>query len=313
MAISADEVNKVAGLAGLQNFTGNYSAIGGGEINDTFLLKCSDKNYILRIAKTIEQTSLIDEAQALKRLHISQAPELVFFDQNQRINDRLWIVESFMNGAAQARLSVPQYFELGKILAKVHEIKDPDRQPLDLWHHFLTNCRNFGDESKILNHPDQAINNLVTRCRNYLAANQPLFTGLQMSLIHGDATPSNILVDGENINLIDWELSRFSDPMYEFSTIYYEDMEFNQGKWRLKITDSEKQSLFSGYSAAGGQIDQKRVDFWMNFDKLGAAVFLYWRLNESKQPASDEQMSQYKLDLANLIDSLEKNLPRMES
>ncbi len=42
---------------------------------------------------------------------------------------------------------------------------------------------------------------------------------LELSLIHGDATPSNVLVDGQKINLIDWEFARFSDPMRDFSTI----------------------------------------------------------------------------------------------
>ena len=46
----------------------------------------------------------------------------------------------------------------------------------------------------------------------------------------------------------------------------------------------------------------------MNFDKLGAAVFLYWRINQSGYPATTEQIDQYRVDLNNLLKSLENNI-----
>lgn len=92
--------------------------------------------------------------------------------------------------------------------------------------------------------------------------------------------------------------------MADFSTIYYEDMEYNKGRWRIKIEPEEKTALFAGYEAGGGQIDEQRIRFWIRFDKLGAAIFLYWRINKSKRQTNQLQMDQYKLDYDNLLKSL---------
>jgi len=92
--------------------------------------------------------------------------------------------------------------------------------------------------------------------------------------------------------------------MCDFSTIYYEDIEYNKGKWRIKITQDEKKALFSGYITAGGEINEERIKFWIKFDKLGVAVFLYWRIHQSSRTTSDAEVKQYKLDYNNLIASL---------
>lgn len=308
MDITAEDIQKIVNLSGLENYAGIFRALGSGEVNDSFLLTCHDQKYVVRIAKDVDQATLIKEAFALKLLNLEQAPRLVFFDQNSRIKSRLWVVETYVAGSLTHRLSRSQFDELGKVLAAVHSVKDPEGQQLNLWEHFLIACRSFGGETKLLNHEDARLRHLIHSGQKYMSAMQYLVDGLQLSLIHGDGTPSNILVDGETVNLIDWEFARFSDPMREFSTIYYDDMEYNQGKWRIKIADDEKQALFAGYQLAGGELDEKRIDFWMKFDKLGAAVFLYWRLHQSGRMTSDEQRQQYQLDLENLLVSLERNL-----
>jgi len=70
------------------------------------------------------------------------------------------------------------------------------------------------------------------------------------------------------------------------------------------IHPDEKAALFNGYESGGGKIDEKRIKFWINFDKLGAAVFLYWRLNESTRDATPAQIGQYRVDFDNLVASL---------
>ncbi len=177
-----------------------------------------------------------------------------------------------------------------------------------LWETVLSCAHSFGDEEFLLNHPHPKLKALVHKMRSYCNDWQPKFEGVPSVLVHGDATPSNMLVQGNDVALIDWELTDYRDAMSEFSTIYYEDMEYNQGKWRIKITPEEKASLFAGYTAAGCFIDEDRVTYWMNHDKLGAALFLYWRIHDSGQEVESAQVQQYQFDLDNLIASLEKNL-----
>lgn len=305
--ITLDDITHAANVSGLVGFKGIYEPLGGGEVNDTFLLSCGNGKTILRIAKYPDQDSLRQEARALRLLDSVQIPKLIFFDENKRINGRQWIMEGYVPGTTMTRLSVDQFKSLGSLLADVHRTKS-GIIGVDIWSNFLDVCKMFGNEEYLLNHPDPTLNELIKRATEYFRIWQARLDEIPESLIHGDATPSNILVMDNDVSLIDWEFSKYSDPLAEFSTVFYEDMEYNQGKWRVRITEAEKSALYSGYTSAGGIIDVERIKLWMNFDKLGAAVFLNWRINQSNREANEEQNTQYKFDLNNLVASLKRNL-----
>lgn len=305
--ITLDDISEAVRIGGLKDFKGNFEPLGGGEINDTFLISYSEKKAILRIAKHADQNSLRQEANALKLLNSIQIPELIYFDGNSRIKGRQWILESYISGSSVNRLSVNQFNNLGILLANIHSIKS-GKVGINIWSCFLGECKIFGDENFLLNHPDSTLNELIASARKHFERWQTQLGEVPESLIHGDATPSNILVQNDTVSLIDWEFSKFMDPMAEFSTIFYEDMEYNQGRWRVQVTKEEKAALYNGYQSAGGIIDENRVKFWMNFDKLGAAIFLYWRINQSVREASAVQRAQYRVDYDNLINSLQQHL-----
>lgn len=305
--ITLDDISEAVRIGGIKNFEGIFKPLGGGEINDTFLISYGENKAILRIAKHSDQNSLHQEANALKLIHSNQIPELIYFYESNLIKGRQWILESYISGISVNRLSVNQFRDLGILLANIHSIKS-GKVGVNIWSCLLDECKMFGDENFILNHPDSKLNEIISLAKKIFDQWQSQFGEVPESLIHGDATPSNILTQNDNVSLIDWEFSKFKDPMAEFSTIFYEDMEYNQGKWRVHITKEEKAALFNGYKLAGGIIDEDRVKFWMNFDKLGAAIFLYWRINQSGREASAEQKAQYQVDYDNLINSLQQNL-----
>jgi len=301
-------IGQAVTLSGESGYQNSYKPLGGGELNDTYVLDfAEDKKMLLRIARYADQKTLANEANALKLLDGKLVPRLVFFNEDSRVENRLWILESYLPGKTAERLNLAQFHSLGGLLATVHQVKS-ESTGLHLWQRFTEACRTFGDENKLLNHPDNRIQKLILDAKAYFESSQPIFDTVTPSLIHGDATLSNVLIDDTDVALIDWELSCFSDPMAEFSTIYYDDMEYNKGKWRVHITSDEREALFKGYEEAGGAIDHERLKLWMIFDKLGAMVFLYWRIHESGRSVTSEQLSQYQLDLENLLNSLEKSL-----
>lgn len=305
----AEMIEQAVKESGLDNYTKRYEQLGGGELNNTFLLELSDKKAILRIAKHDDQNSLFREANALRLLNLpNQVPRLLYFEQDSKIDGRSWILESYIKGQSIERLNLQQFNAFGNLLAKVHQANRKSKE-LQLWPKFLQACQTFGNENDLLNHPDNRLRNLVNYAHdNLFPSFEPRLANIELTLIHGDATPSNVLAGEASIGLIDWELSSMSDPMAEFSTIYYEDIDYNKSKWRLKITPEEKRELFKGYQSVGGKIDEERVKFWINFDKLGAAVFLYWRIHESNRDASAKQLEQYRADYSNIVSSLEKQL-----
>lgn len=306
--IGNKEIELAVKMSGLTGYTGNYTELGGGEINDTFKLELEDGFVVLRVAKYEDENSLYREARALTEIHYTGIPKLVFFDTTKTLLGRQWIMEEYIAGQSVKRLNQTQFKNLGKLLAVVHTTSKPRDEKRNLWETLLSNAHSFGNEEFFLNHPHSKLRTVLHKFKEYCDSAQLMFENVPSVLVHGDATPSNILVQGDEVALIDWELTDYRDALSEFSTIYYDDMEFNQGKWRIKITPEEKQALFTGYKAGGGVVDEKRIAFWMNHDKAGAALFLYWRINESGRPANAEQLLQYQLDLDNLIASLEKNL-----
>ena len=292
----------------LEGYKGTFHELGGGEVNDTFVLDCGPEPVVLRTSHHINSRGLKKESEALALMNFDRVPKLIFFDVEKRINDRLWILESFIPGKMVERLNTTQYRSLGELLAKVHSIKEEKVTPINLWEHFLEVSEHFGTEQSLLHHPYKKLNQLINKAHDYCARKQPLFARTKKSLTHGDATPSNVLVNNHETALIDWEFSRFQDPMLDFSTIYYDDMSYNLGKWRVHITAAEKEALYSGYEKAGGELDTARIDVWMNIDKLGAAVYLYWKVYESLHVVEAEKLNQYLFDFDDLLLSLEKNL-----
>jgi len=301
--IQLTDIQSVLELANITGFSGDYTALGGGEVNNTYKLNFPNKHLILRVAKDAGQSTLQNEARALKLLDSPYIPKLIYFSENHLIHDRMFILESYLPGTIQARLTNDPFYNLGELLAMVHQVTS-DEPGINLKEQFLYACKAFGDEAYLYNHPDKALQQLIRSAFGEFEKLKPIYAAVAPTLIHSDATPSNILVDGNNIGLIDWEFSKYNDPMCDFSTIYYEDMEFNRGKWRAQIREEEKQALFDGYRSAGGKIDEDRIKFWIRFDKLGAAVFLYWRLNQSTRSTQENETVQYKIDYDNLVASL---------
>ena len=306
--ITAQDIQHAVKVSGIEGFTGIYTELGGGEVNDTFLLDCGVGKVILRITRYMDVYNLNKEAYSLGMLDIDHIPKVIYFDEADKIRGHGWILETYVKGKTPSVLTTAQYKNLGSLLAQIHEVKHTEQKVFDLWADFLYAGKRFGDEERLMNHPDPRMRQLIQKAKVYITEQMKRFGHVQECLVHGDATLSNILVNGDEVGLIDWEFSRFRDPMSDFSTAFYEDMEFNKGKWRVHIKPEQKDALYYGYEQAGGVIDHDRIEMWMNHDKLGAAVYLWWLLNESGRDYPEDRLAQYRLDLNNLQNSLEKNL-----
>jgi len=304
--IQPQDIEKLLNVAGITGFTGQYTPLGGGEGNDTFVLDREPTKLVLRVARHSELNRLANEAQALRLLDLDEVPRLIYFDKEQLVNGREWILEGYLDGTPAEELDTRQFGSLGELLAHVHHIQQGDVLRLDFWQEFLDTKKPFGDENVFLNHPDSTIRELLRRGKNYFQAQR--FQAVAPSLIHSDLSYENMLVTDGKISLIDWEYSRFTDPMADFSTMFYEDMEQNKGRWRIHITEQSKAALFAGYTRAGGVLDEQRIKVWQNFDKLGGMVYFYWKLSHSGHAITSEQSALYTEELDKVLESLGQNL-----
>ncbi len=306
--VTEDDIRRAVDISGLKNYTGKYRELGGGEVNDTFVLDCGEEKVVLRISRYESSWMLVLESKSLQLLNIDGVPKLIFYDGQKLIKNRQWILESYVAGSPVNRLSVRQFYNLGALLSQVHKIVEPDASVINFWHDFLNVNKSFGDEAALLDHPDILMRKLLNNARDYLNVQTKLFEPIHNALTHGDLSQNNFLVNGDQVSIIDWEFSLFRDPMVDFSSIYYTDMEKNKGIWTVKITPEEKNALFTGYQSGGGTIDEKRIDVWILVDKLGSATYLYWKMHKSNHPIEPERLEQYKLDYDNLTESLSRSL-----
>jgi aminoglycoside phosphotransferase (APT) family kinase protein len=306
--VDITDIHIAVKAAGIIGFSGRYRELGGGEDNDTFVLHCETEDLILRISRYPEVKILHQEADALSALHLSGVPRLIYYDAENEIKGRSWILESYMQGREVESLSINQYRNLGSLLAEVHKVKIGKAEEPNYWQSFVKHHTLFGTERDFINHPDARLRRITSSAKAYLDDESKKQQRIEKSLVHNDLSTNNILVNGDSVYVIDWEYAKYRDPMSDFATIYYDDIEYNKGKWRVKIDSQRKAALFDGYLSMGGSIDEERIRAWMIVDKLGSSIYLYWRLYLSGRVDPAEQISQYKLDLGNLIGSLEKSL-----
>ncbi len=308
MSITVSDINEAVLRSGLQGYTGTYQELGGGEVNDSVVLNLESGPVVLRLCRYDEFDHLHREATALGLLDSPSVPRVVYFDAADKINGKAWILESYVTGTKPGHLTIPQFASLGRLLARIHSVKAKYAEQADFWQDFVYSSKHFGTEQELIGHPDERLRGLIKKAKPVFDAASHAAGTITPTLAHLDPTPGNILVDGDEVKLIDWEFSRFKDPMADFAAGYYDDMELNQGKWRARLAPPERQALFDGYESAGGTIDHARLTTWVTLDKLKAATFLYWRLRQAKRTDTPAQTAQYEQDFAALLGSLESRL-----
>ena len=100
------------------------------------------------------------------------------------------------------------------------------------------------------------------------------------SLIHADLYPDNILVDGENVSIIDFDDSGFGWHLYDLAVaLYYEQDE--------GYVDTNRDALISGYRSERSLDD--RVDEWLPmFQLVRTLILIGWTHERPEQKQKDE-------------------------
>lgn len=283
--------------------------LGSGVHNDGYYAKVGTHEYCIRIGRYAGKRGLIREADALKRLPQGIAPELIYFSQDTAPIDRLWSVATYIDGVQPKRLTIPQLQSLGSKLAQVHAIPAPENDVVDagevtgnknhLWKYLLWSCRSFYDPSEPM--PDARLAKLIPKIKQLFdGQQQTLDIPIIKYLLHKDIGVGNIIARGDEVFLIDWEDREFGDPMSDFPTGFW-DIE---AAGRITLQPEERKALYGGYSAAGGVIDESRIQMWMTFDKVVVALFFANRIYKPKEDAKPQQLSDYRRQLGIIIDSL---------
>jgi aminoglycoside phosphotransferase (APT) family kinase protein len=91
---------------------------------------------------------------------------------------------------------------------------------------------------------------------------------VQPKLVHGDFRNGNLMIGPDGVRaVLDWELAHVGDPLEDLAWICV-------NAWRFGAIDKpvggfgQREDLYAGYEAAGGQIERDRIQFWEVFGTL---------------------------------------------
>jgi aminoglycoside phosphotransferase (APT) family kinase protein len=129
------------------------------------------------------------------------------------------------------------------------------------------------------------------------------------ALVHGDFRNGNLIIGADGVRaVLDWELAHRGDPMLDLGYVCVTS-------WRFGEIDKpvggfgEREALYAGYAAAGGQVDRARAAFWE------LACTLRWGMNcltmgrqftdgldpSVERGAIGRRMSETEIDLLRLL------------
>lgn len=208
-----------------------------GKRNTNYRIHTSIRDYVLRIYPPGDN-SWRKEA-GLRRLLEGKVPlqRLYHMDQNEMIGNRMFAVFEYVNGqtlleAMRSGIHVPEEMlrQLGSLLASIHDISFSrvgffnerlevveELPALETWYdYFLTPLvgKRLGDANVSL------IKRLVIKNKSMLRDMDD-----QVSLVHGDCRPTNLLVFNGRINcVLDWEFAMAGHSIADVGQLFrYED------------------------------------------------------------------------------------------
>ncbi|MBU2644988.1 phosphotransferase family protein [bacterium] len=128
-------------------------------------------------------------------------------------------------------------------------------------------------------------------------------------LVHSDFRNGNIIVGPDGIRgILDWEMAHLGDPMEDLGWICV-------NSWRFGNIDKpvggfgDREDLFAGYKAAGGQVAAEKVHYWEVFGtlkwglicRLQSLTHLTGIVRSVELAAIGRRVSETELDLLQLL------------
>jgi thiamine kinase-like enzyme len=179
-----------------------------GRTNVNYRVRCAGEKYFARVAADLPHHSIVRAHEircAECAAALGVAPAVVFAGDGV-------LITRFIEGATlrQGDAAAPAMVErIVRLLALVHEGRlppgMPDVNPVGFSRAYLARLRPgiLGEEDR------HRIESILTAAPK----------GRQISLIHTDLIPENIIDDGERLWLVDWEYAGLGDPATDLANL----------------------------------------------------------------------------------------------
>lgn len=253
--------------------------LSGGQCNLTVLVRRGDKPLVVRFLSNDVIANPIDRQreyhhQALAAEHQIASQPLAYYSINQLLSKNIiWrelsdyfnavIVAKYCVGTPLADLkkekpSAPLK-AIASLLARLHlmpyrsvdvvSATTPFARLAQYWQLF---CRQY--PQSLASH-QAVIAEVLNQLKNIKA--------VDYCLIHGDVNPGNIIVNGSNVKLIDWEYSAVDDPYIDVASTIVE----------LELDLTHRKRFIQDYARSGTEIEDRRL---IVFESYYCALCWLW-------------------------------------
>ena len=282
-----------------------FSFLASGNHNDNYAIETIGKKYVLRIENNPQFKNLKNEYTLLKSLKEGLGPKVYFFDKSHKIISADYFVEEFVDGKYPKKLNDKFIVLMAKWLKKLHQQKKPCKRhsTLKAIKPYFRNVNNHKNAIplEIANEIDYLFKRVTAFCKK----NDGIFANRKEDcLLHGDLSRENIIYDGENIRLLDWEFSRYNFP--EWDLVYFMQS--------LELNPKQKELFLKTYGFPTSKTGKKRLLIISLLNTCGDIGYSVWRLglvkqgklNKKLKPEISKRLDQDINRLRKIIEDLER-------
>jgi thiamine kinase-like enzyme len=199
--------------------------------NISYLLKTSDKSYIVRVFKSDESVNISREFEfktQKKAYNLNVAPKPIFLNSE-------FMVYEYLKGIHKLELKKSDIKTLAKQIKKLHKIKSKAKT-YDLKNDFLNYKKVLKDKKskELIKQSEKSLKKL----KNFKK---------ELVLTHHDLNPKNIIFKKNKIKIIDWEYSGTNDRFFDLAAVCIE-FKLNKKEEKLFLENYLEEININHYS-----------------------------------------------------------------
>jgi len=281
-----------------------FSFLARGNHNDNYLVETNRGKYVLRIENNPQFKNLNKEYNLLKSLKPELGSKVYFLDKSHKIISNDYFVEEFVEGKYPQKLNDKFIILMARWLKKLHCQKKTCKK-YSLLNAIKPYFRNVNNHKKsILSEIANEIDYLFQRVTAFCKRNDRIFADRKEAcLLHSDLSRENIIYDGKNIRLLDWEFSRYNFP--EWDLVYFMQS--------LELNNKQKDLFLKTYGYSTSKTGKKRLLIISLLNTCGDIGYSVWRLGLVKEGKLNQKLKQEISKRLNLdINRLRKIIEELE-
>lgn len=180
----------------------------GGMSNYTYVVECQGKKYTYRVPgkfaeRFVDRDDEWANIQEVDRLGLNNVTTYVEIRSGEKLAE-------YVEGTIMSTTDVVSYNEMSvKALKKIHnsDLKFKDYDAFGRLDTYQNYCIETG-----FTHPQEYLN-----LRNKLEVLRKQYVSVPMVPCHCDYQPTNLVINGDKLYVLDWEFAGMNDPFYDIA------------------------------------------------------------------------------------------------